>query len=207
MKDLNFFEPYIEKKEFKIDKELIFYGTMVLIVLCMIFYGIINQIKIAKLNREVAKLKLEAEDESIEKRIEELKFQEEEIAGIKEKVEQLKIVDKYIEDRDIINEYLLQNITSRTPEEVFLKSMSLDTLSIQIEGISKDKYSIAEFEHSLKSTIGFEESFISNISFEDGYYNFSLNIKLKDEDDNGDENRTQEDENETENEGNESIEE
>lgn len=209
MKDLNFFEPYIEKKEFKIDKELIFYGTMVLIVLCMIFYGIINQIKIVKLNREVAKLKLEAEDESVQKRIEELKFQEEEIADIKEKVEQLKTVDEYIEDRDIINEYLLQNITSRTPEEVFLKSMSIDTASMQIEGISKDKYSIAEFEHSLKNTIGFEESFISNISFEDGYYNFSLNIKLKDEDeyDNGDENRAQEDENETENEGNESIEE
>ncbi|SHH54991.1 PilN domain-containing protein [Sporanaerobacter acetigenes] len=207
MKDLNFFEPYIEKKEFKIDKELIFYGTMVLIVLCMIFYGIINQIKIVKLNREVAKLKLEAEDESVQKRIEELKFQEEEIADIKGKVEQLKTVDEYIEDRDIINEYLLQSINSRTPEEVFLKSMSIDTASMQIEGISKDKYSIAEFEHSLKNNIDFEESFISNISFEDGYYNFSLNIKLKDEDeyDNGDENRVQEDENETEE--NESIEE
>lgn len=92
---------------------------MVLIVLCMIFYGIINQIKIVKLNREVAKLKLEAEDESVQKRIEELKFQEEEIADIKGKVEQLKTVDEYIEDRDIINEYLLQSINSRTPEEVF----------------------------------------------------------------------------------------
>lgn len=193
MKDLNFFEPYIEKKEFHINKEIVLLSLGAIFVFIIVVFSISNQIKISRLNKSVSNLKAEVEDEEKMKKLEVLKSQEDDINYLKEKVENLKRVDEYITENDIINEFLLQTITSRTPENIFLNSVDIDTSSISIQGTSRDKYSVAEFEYSLKDTEGFLETFISNIYLDNGYYNFSLNIKFRgDENDYGDQIETEE---------------
>ena len=200
MKDLNFFEPYIEKKEFKIDREVIMFFVSIIFVFSIIIYSISNQVKISRLTKKDSKLKGQVENQNIIEKVEDLQSQENDINYLKGKIEHLNMVDEYIVESDMINEYLLQTITSRTPENIFLNSVDIDTSSISIQGTSRDKYSIAEFEHSIKNTEGFIETFISNIYLDNGYYNFSLNIKLRDEDDNdyGNENETETEEVQTE---------
>lgn len=200
MKEINFFESYIEKQEFKVDKEIILYFSITALMICMAFCGIINQIRISKFKKEVYTLKEEVENETVQSKVEELKQRQTEIVDLKKNLENIKQVDEYITDEDIINEYLLQSITARIPKEVFFESMLIDSTNIQIEGVSRDRYSIAEFEYSLKNNIGFENVFISNITLENAYYKFSLNLRLKeeDEDDNGYENESQEKQSEEE---------
>ena len=180
MKDLNFFEPYIEKRKFNIDKRLIYYSMAILLVVFLAFYSISNQIKIRRISRDIAKLRLTVEDEKINKKVEEISRKEDEVNEFKESLDKIKLLDEVVEENDIIDDYLLESITSRMPEDVFFTSISIYTDNIQIVGISKDKWAIAELGKSLESIEKFKEIFISNISSEEEYYNFTLNINLKD---------------------------
>ena len=201
MKDLNFFELYIEKKEFKIDREIIIFFVAIIFVLSIITYSILNQVRISRLTKRVSNLKSQVETPNIKEKVENLQLQEDEINYLSEKIEKLNMIDEYVLESDVINEYFLQTITSRTPENIFLNAIDINTSLISIQGTSRDKYSVAEFEHSIKNTEGFIATFISDIYLDNGYYNFSLNIKLRDEDDNdyGDENETENVQNEEEN--------
>ena len=111
-------------------------------------------------------------------------------------MDKIKLLDNVIEEDNIIDDYLLENITSRMPDDVFFTSISIYTDNIQIIGISKDKCSIAELGKSLGSIEEFKEIFITNISSEEDNYNFTLNINLKDVNMDEEEKAVGEDENE-----------
>lgn len=189
MKDLNFFEPYIEKKDFHIDKRLLIYPAIILLSIFIIFYTIYNQVKIKKVSQDIAKLKLIVEDEKIIKKLDEIKDKEIEIIGFRKSLEKIKSLDDSVEKDSIIDNYLLNAITSRMPEDVFFSSIAIYTDSIEIIGNSRDRWSIAQLGKNLEAIDDFKDIFISNISSEEGYYNFILNINLKDvSEDEGDRN-------------------
>ena len=196
MKDLNFFESYIEKRKFNIDKRLIYYFIAILLVLFIVFYSIFNQIKIRRISKDVGKLRSIVEDEKINKKVTEINEKKKEVAKFNESLDKIKLLDNVIEEDNIIDDYLLENITSRMPDDVFFTSISIYTDNIQIIGISKDKCSIAELGKSLGSIEEFKEIFITNISFEEDNYNFTLNINLKDVNMDEEEKAVGEDENE-----------
>ena len=116
---------------------------------------------------------------------------------LKEYLEKIKLLDKVVEDNSIIDDYLLENITSRMPQDVFFTSISMYTDNIEIVGVSKDKWSIAELGKSLESVEEFQEVFITNISPEEENYKFILNINLKDVDIDGENTTAEEDEEKT----------
>lgn len=188
MRDLNFFEPYIKREEFKIGKEKLLYaGTLVIICLIIVF-SIRNQLKIGKLNKEVSHLKNQIENKKTKEQIEEMLKQQEEIDKIKVNLDNIKLVNEKIKEDDLINEEFLQIISNRMPKDIILTSIYGDVFYIELTGISKDKYLIAEFEQSLRESEEFLDTFVSNITLDNKKYNFSLHIKLKDEEmDNDDE--------------------
>lgn len=185
MRDLNFFEPYIEKTEFKLDKKFIVAGICIFTFLSLSTYTIYNSMIIRKETRIVQGLKTTAEDPTRLKKVEDIKEREEEVNEFKGSVEKIRYLDKVLDERDIIHEDLLATITTRIPEDLFLTSLSIFNNEIQIVGVSKNKLSIAEFEKGLED-LGYmedlQEIFISNISQEDDHYNFTINISLKDVD-------------------------
>jgi Tfp pilus assembly protein PilN len=199
MKDLNFFEPYIEKIDFKANKRIIYYASVMLLVLFLIFNIAYNQIRIKQLTGEVEILRTTAEDKKIIKRVEEIKNRNEKVNVFKETVDKIKKLDRTIEDSNIVDNYLLNTITSKIPEDLFFTSMSLYNDSIQIIGISKDKISIAELEKGLDAIKDFKEIFVSNISSQEDYYNFTINVTLKDVSINGEETTTKSEEQNEEN--------
>ncbi len=181
MKDLNFFEPYIEKKEFKIEKEKLTYLSILVFVLFIVILGVKNQIKIKSLNNEVSQLRNQVENEKNKGKVEELLSEQEKVDKIKENMTKIKLADEKIEEYDLINEELLQVISSKMPEDILLTSINGDINSIELYGVSKDKYSIAKFQYSLQDTEIFLDTFISNILLENSKYNFSIHLKLRDE--------------------------
>ncbi|HLR35879.1 MAG TPA: PilN domain-containing protein [Tissierellales bacterium] len=181
MKDLNFFEPYIEKKEFKIEKEKLTYLSILVFVLFIVILGVKNQIKIKSLNNEVSQLRNQVENEKNKGKVEELLSEQEKVDKIKENMTKIKLADEKIEEYDLINEELLQVISSKMPEDILLTSINGDINSIELYGVSKDKYSIAKFQYSLQDTEIFLNTFISNILLENSKYNFSIHLKLRDE--------------------------
>lgn len=180
MKDLNFFENYVEKPEFNIDTRLIIYFTAIILALFIVIYTVSTQVKIRSISKDIAKLQTTIDDERINQRIENIKEKQAELDEFSDSLEQVQIFDNMVEEENIIDSYLLENIVSKMPEDVFFTSISIYSEEIQIVGNAKDKWAIAQLQKNLESIEDFHQIFISNISSEEGYCNFILNIYLKD---------------------------
>lgn len=180
MKDLNFFEQYIEKREVKIDKRLIYFSLSSFLILFLISYIIYNAMLIKQENQMVENLRITAENTKTVEKVESIMIKQAEVAEFKESVDKIKQLDNTLKGRDIIDEKLLDMITSRIPENLFLTSLSIHGNDIQIVGIANDKWSIAELQKGLEDLLNVEESFVSNISLQEDHFGFNINITLKD---------------------------
>ncbi|TJX16296.1 hypothetical protein E9840_00980 [Tissierella creatinini] len=180
MRDLNFFESYIEKREFKLEKRHLLYGLLLLSIIGIVGYSIVNQIRIGSLNAEIYDRKQVAEDPVTVKKVEEIKALEAEVNTFRDEVNKIIAMDKSLEAKDIIGEDLLIKIRSKMPVNLFLSNFSAYEREIQITGIAKDTYSIAEFSKGLELMEESESIFVSSINSVEDYYNFVLNLTLKD---------------------------
>lgn len=182
MKDFNFFSSYNKKSDKKgMDKSIVLYGILTLIVMGIIIYGLFNFISIINLKREVAAISSELETNLKNPKIKEILDKEQKIKDIKVDMDKINALDKYIQERDVVNEHLLEDIKNNIPSLLFISSMTINQDSIKIEGKSKDKESIAQFEHNLINTERFDQVFIPQVTDDDGHYSFYIDIKLKEE--------------------------
>ena len=182
MKDLNFFEPYIEKKEFKLTKSLVLYSLLVVICLGLISYAGINGMKIMRLSSQVEELQAQAENPDIVKKVTYIHEKEEEMNLFKTEVENIQYMDEIIESKEIVSEELIKNITYNLPKDTYLTSITIYVDSISILGISNDKWSIAEFARALETIEGLDVIYISSISTVEDRFSFNLDISLEEED-------------------------
>lgn len=180
MRDLNFFEPYIEKKQFKLDRKLIYSSLGILVVLVFFAYSTLNYINIKQDEKLVESLREIAENEKTLKKVEEIKAKEVEVQDFKESVEKIILLDKNLEKTDIISERLLDDITGKMPSELFITSITMGTSDIQMVGLAEDKWSIAEFEKGLEGIDTLGDVFVSNISNQQNHYSFNINIMIED---------------------------
>lgn len=183
MSDMNFFSSYGKKTEKKkTEKSLLFINSLIILILIgTLSYGAFNYLTIRKLSNEIAALNTEFEDSGKNQKLSEILAMGKKVSALKEDLAKLNKLDRYIDDIDIINESVLESIRINTPSELFLGSMVMNAEGIMIEGISKDKRSIAQFEHNLRELEGWEKIFVSRITDEKGYYSFYLNIDMKEE--------------------------
>lgn len=179
MRDLNFFDAYIEKREFKFDKMFLMYLIIGVGLLYILGSGIFNQIQIYGLKSEVNNLQLIAEDPNTLSKVNEVMEKEAEVNTFREEVQKIKLVDEAIKGEEIISDDLLITITSKLPEDLFLTSISVQNREIQLMGISKDRLTVAEFAKGLEVIDNLDNIYISNISQVEENYNFNINITLK----------------------------
>ncbi len=180
MKDLNFFEPYIEKREFKFTKITFLYLLLVLVVLAMTGLGAYNQLTINNLKKQVASKQEVVNDPKTVEKVAEIKELEAEVTTFREEVEKVIRLDENIELGDYIDKDFVAEIRSKMPADMFLTSMSIQNRDLNISGISRDTYSVAEFAKGLSLMEETESVFISNITANELSHDFQLNMTLKD---------------------------
>ncbi|WP_312833134.1 PilN domain-containing protein [Sedimentibacter saalensis] len=181
MSDLNFFEPYIEKREFKYNRMVLLYTLLALCIAGVAAKGAYNQFQIFMLQGQVQGKREVAEDPKTVKKYNEIKELENEMSVFKEEVDKIIELDKNIAKTDIVSEDLISEVKSKMPADLFMTNFSLSGREMQISGVAKDSYSIAEFSKSLKSVKDVESVFVSNINNnkEEGNYSFVLNTTFK----------------------------
>lgn len=180
MSDLNFFEPYIEKRDFKFNKMIVLYGLLVLSIAGVAAVGIYNQVQISMLQGQIMDRRIIAENPGTVKKYNEIKALENEMAVFSEEVDKIIKMDKNIAKTDIISENLISEIKSKMPANLFLTNFSANGRDIQISGVAKDSNSIAEFSKGLGLIKDVESVFISSIDNSEDVYNFVLNTTFKD---------------------------
>ncbi|MPM73339.1 hypothetical protein SDC9_120319 [bioreactor metagenome] len=122
-----------------------------------------------------------AEDPKTVNKYNEIKGLENEMSIFKEEVDKIVKLDKNIAKNDIVSEDLVSEIKSKMPADLFMTNFSVSGREMQISGVAKDSYSIAEFSKSLKLIKDVESVFVSNINNnkEEGNYSFVLNTTFK----------------------------
>lgn len=180
MRDLNFFENYIEKDQFKIDKKIVCFALSIFLVLFFCTYSLYNHILIKQEISVVNNLKSVAENPELLSKIDKIQERKIEVSKFKDSVGRIRELDQIMESKDIINELLLDSIISIMPEDLFLTSIGINNDDIQLVGIAGGKRSIAEFEKGLEMLENVEEIFVSNISLQEDYYNFNVSIIMGD---------------------------
>ena len=179
MKDFNFFEPYLDKKEISTYDSLVLFVVVPIMALGMIIYPLINVLRTNSLNKHIAVTKTHLESSAIYERLEIVEQKEEKVSEMEEKLSLFENVDKVIESKNFINDLLLKKITNKVPEGVFLKSLSLSSDQIRIQGAAVNNLAVAHLENNLKSDKDFKDIYIPSISLGGGLYNFSINFALE----------------------------
>ncbi len=184
MSDMNFFCSYnkkSEKKEIQKSTTLI-NGIVILILAGIITYGTINILTIRRLSNEITLLAAGLEAGRQDSRLSDILAKEGEVTALTAELSRLYALEKVIDDRDIVNEKVLEAIRVNTPPDLFLKSVAMSLETIRLEGKSKDKGSIAQFAHNLRQLEGLERAFVPRVTDENGYYSFYLDINLAEAD-------------------------
>ncbi len=183
MKDFNFFEPYLDKKEISSYNNIILYTVAAVVVLGMIIYPLVNVFKISSLKKHVAAMKTNLESSDIYERLDVVKQKKEKLSETEERLSLLKDVDNVIEGKDVINDSLLNKITGKVPKDAFLKSLNLSPAQIRIEGTATNNLAVAHLENNLRSDTDFKDVYIPSISLREGLHDFSINFALNDKED------------------------
>lgn len=187
MREINFFEPYIDKGDFKLDKRKTGIVFLALLLVLSLGFAGLNQIKISRLKKEVSILKDIAEDPSTIRKVKAIEEKQKMVNSFAGEVNSIKDLDEIIEREGFIDEYFLSQISFRLPSDTFLNSLNIYQNDISISGVAKDKWSIAEFAKGLEHIENIENVYISSITQSDTNYNFNLNLMLKDVAYNGEE--------------------
>lgn len=179
MRDLNFFEPSIDKKQFKLNKLVLLYALLFIVIMGLSIFAGMNQIQINALEKEVNSLSEVANNPETVKRVSEIQAFADETAQFRQEVENIRILDENIQARDVIGEDILEQINVKLPEGVFLTNLSISGRTISISGFGEDRYSIAEFSKGLEELPSTSSVFVSNISAVESYYSFNLDLQLE----------------------------
>jgi len=179
MRDLNFFEPFHEKRQFKFNRMILLYTLLAISLITIIGLALMNYVQIKALNNEVASLREVADNPETMQKVQEIKEFEEQTNQFRDEVNRIKQLDRSIQARDIVGERLLTDVNSKLPEGVFVTNLDLNGKSVGISGAAEDKYSVAEFAKGLSQLMDVSEVFISNISEVESYYTFTMDVTLR----------------------------
>lgn len=177
MKDLNFFEPFMQKpKEKKSPKGLLIGVALGVLALVLVAFMIFRQIKLNNMKNVVASLKATAEDAKILETVEKVKAKEAEKNAFAESVKKLRELDNTITAKDKISGKVFEQVTSSMPDSIFLSTIELNEQGYNMSGIAQDRWSVAEFAAQLEKIEGVQTVFTPNIQYKDGFFDFSMQV-------------------------------
>ncbi|MFZ5966247.1 MAG: PilN domain-containing protein [Bacillota bacterium] len=183
MLDLNFFSPYIKESKISKSKEYMIAAIAVVAAIVVIGFSVNNMMKIKKIEAEIMQMEQFINDkETIEK-----------LADVTEKKKKMEIMNFYytavekineqINSIDRIDSALFDSIESAMPQDAFLKMVSIAEQEIQLQGIAKNRSTVAELEHNLIELGIFESVHVNMIqeeATESANQSFTMKCTLKD---------------------------
>lgn len=179
MKDLNFFESYIQRpKREPVGKGIYAVFAVMLLFLAIAAFLFYRHMKIRKMSKTVESLRQTAEDPIMLEQVERVTKKEAEKEQFKVAVGKIVAVDYVIQSQDRIDAELFDKLTSCLPDSTFLSSVDVTPIGFTLTGISKDKWSVAEFARALESVEGVVEVFTPEIFYDEGFFEFSMQISF-----------------------------
>ena len=180
MSEMNFFSPYINKKQSNINmKQIIGFLLIILLIALPVYYhmSLLNQKSV--LMTEISNLNNEINSESDQEVMQE-------IEAAKAKNEAIEValsdIDESVEEINSVHNIYLKNvidILENTPTSTYISSIDFKKEYIDLDCISSSYVSAAQYVHNLKNVISEEDKiFMPTINEVEGEYEYSINIEL-----------------------------
>lgn len=183
MKDLNFFKPYLGKKNENINSKKYIYGSAIIIGILIIGSLVFNTTRIYLLDKSINDYNSKLADSEIQEKLQEAESINKETSVLKQYDTSLNNIAVAIEKRDNVSESLLKDINSTLPSQVSFKNLEVVENTIVIKGTSSGRSAIAELKHNLSELPIMEDVYVNSISFQgssEGEYSFDIKCVLKD---------------------------
>lgn len=145
-------------------------------------FTIYTNIKIKKLEEEKAKYEEYLNSEKVVKELEKVNEKKAKIEIMKKYYNAVNDINIEINEADKISTVLMDRIALKLPTDLFLKSMNINGLNINIQGVAMNRTCIGELEYNLKQLGIFDSVHVSNInkeSDESENFTFALKCTLK----------------------------
>lgn len=181
MGDKNFFEPYIDKKDSKSDRQKIIAIIAGGLTALLLVYVVINVVRIPMLKREIARVSSELNEGKLLDKKASVDNKREILAELEQMETEIDYVSLELNEKDKLGVYLVETITNSMPNDIFLKSVDIKEDLIILEGISRTKEDIAQLEANLRQVIYFKDVFIPEIVSDEGFFSFTTTMSLTEE--------------------------
>ena len=182
MRDTNFFEPYIDKKEIDFKgKKMVLLVIASTLTVALILFPIVNKIRFYRMNKEITRIDAEINSSQNKIRKSQVEGKRQEIADLKEKDKTLELIADDFYKRDNVGDFLVLSITDAMTDGMFLKSIDITGDELMVSGIAKEKKDIARLERNFRRVVYFQDVFIPSITLNENYYEFGVNIKINNE--------------------------
>lgn len=155
MRDFNFFEPYIRKEKVEKKKKK---RPFIIVVVVFLLIGTVYVYRDAIFNK-IAEVTAREEAPIEDERMPELEQKRLELA-------KLRSADAYLKETNRIDEQLLNDITTRVPEDAEYDSISIGELSTEIRGSTKTIALTADYGNALKELEIFEDIYVVSTTYE-----------------------------------------
>ena len=183
MRDINFFKPYKSKG----GKTRYFYKSLLIILAVAILGSFsINTVRMILLKKEVESYQSKLDDKNTKKQLTLVEENNRESKAVTNYNNDLKIVLSSMETRDVVNNTILDQISSTLPSVVNFKTMNINNEAVSIQGVTTQRTTIGELEHNLKSLDIIDNVHVESISQSgdeslEGEFTFNLKCYLKED--------------------------
>ena len=181
MRDINFFESYDTRHNG--DNTRYYYQIMTLILACLIVSTFsINITRTIILKKEIERYQTYLNRESIKEKVEISEKVTKQLNALVKYEQDLDSVLELIQERDIVSNKLLDDISKTVPKNVNFKTMNINHDLINIQAVTTNRQAVAELQHNLKSVDYIDDVYVENISGNEsvqGEYTFNIKCYLK----------------------------
>lgn len=179
-RDMNFFRPFASKRRgenTQYDKYVyLFAGVVLLVIIVTLAY---NSIVLFSTKSDIEDYTAKYNDAEFQAKLQESDKVNDQLDKISKYEEDLAVILKAVDSRDVVTTTVVNAIKSTLPTDVSIDSLKINNSQIVIAAKSKSMEPISEFEHNLAELPFAAGAYISGITGEEDARAFNVVVTLK----------------------------
>lgn len=182
MRDFNFFRSYLIKKKAITGLKLPLLIGLISFTVVGIGLFLVNLEAMHRLNRQISNATSFLSSEDNLSKLKQYESAKDKIEALNKYLDAVVKINDQISQDNTVSSQLLTKINSALPHEIFIQSLNMDAMEIDIQGVSASRISIAEYQHNLKDLGIFDSVFVGNINsdpIQKDNYLFSIKCLFK----------------------------
>lgn len=180
-RDMNFFSPLQGMKKEAKDKKIYIYSVFGFLAVVIIGTLAWNSINLYLTGKEIDDYKAKLQATDVQQKLNEFKDTTSKIDSLNKYEQELQVIAKAVDSKDVVTTKLLNELSSTLPTEVSFDSISISNKVITMQAKSSNRTAIGEIEHNLKKLNFIQDVYVGGIAG-DTEYTFDLKCTLKDVD-------------------------